>query len=97
MRLNRERGAPLVEGRLVRSVFALQDLLDENGYLARDVQLEVDLDSERRKADVTFRVDAGPRSEIVAARFDGGLKGLDHALLEAALELPKGQKYSPEN
>lgn len=87
-------GAPLVEGRLVRSVFAIRELLERNGYLEATVFLDVDVVDEAR-AEVVFRIDAGPRAEIVGARFEGDLRGIDPVAIESSMELDQGQRYSP--
>ncbi|MEM6705263.1 MAG: BamA/TamA family outer membrane protein [Acidobacteriota bacterium] len=87
-------GAPLVEGRLVRSVFAVRELLERNGYLEATVLLDVDV-VDASRADVVFRVDAGPRAEIVGASFVGDLQDIDAEELEASMKLDDGQRYSP--
>lgn len=66
-------GEPLVEDRVLRSVYRLQDLLREHGYLEAQVRLAVDTDLAARRADVVFRVRSGPRARVASVGFDGDL------------------------
>ncbi len=95
--IEQSAGAVLSEGRIVRSVFALQDLLERNGYLERSVTVDVDVDENERSARVVFRVDSGPRSVIAGARVTGELADFAAAEIEGAFDFPRGEKYSPGN
>lgn len=66
-------GDRLVEDRVLRSVFAMQDELAAEGYLDATVRVSVDFDATGRGADLTWRVAAGTRASIGAIDFQGEL------------------------
>ncbi len=69
--LYQRAGYPLIESRLVRGVYAMQDLLRDEGYFEATVRLEPQIDDERSRATVIYHVEAGPRATIGQVTFDG--------------------------
>ena len=84
-------GEPLLESRLVRGVFALQDRFEKRGYLKRQVTLEPEIDEVAKRATVVYRVASGPRSTIGQVLFDGNLGPFAAADLVARLKLKPGE------
>ena len=66
-------GEPLVENRVLRSVYRVQDLYRGQGYLQGQARVSVDTDEASKAATVTFQVAAGPRTQITAVDFEGEL------------------------
>ncbi|NJL28193.1 MAG: hypothetical protein HC897_10020, partial [Thermoanaerobaculia bacterium] len=66
-------GAPLVEDRILRSVYALQDLYAHRGYLTARVGLKVVPLAEPNRVDVVFELASGPRATIGTVGFEGDL------------------------
>lgn len=64
-------GEPLIESRVLRSVYRLQELYEGRGYFDAGVRLAIEVDEESKLAHVRFRVQSGPRFEIGAVRFEG--------------------------
>ncbi len=83
-------GAPLVEDRLVRSVFALVDRLRGAGYRDATVRLDVRPDAVGKTAAVAFDIAAGARVLVGEVGFAGELGGVSPAALRAALDLRSG-------
>ncbi len=67
---------PLVEDQVLRSVASLEDLYQEFGYRAAKVHLRVHQDAAASATDVTFEVDAGPRTVVRAVTLAGDLGSL---------------------
>ncbi len=95
-RLLVSRGQPLIESRVLRSVYQLQELYENRGYFDATVRLSVDTDDARKLAAITFRVDAGQRSDIGKIRFDGDLGSFTDAQLAEHLRLDPGDPYRRE-
>ncbi len=89
-------GQPLIESRLLRSVYRLQDFFEARGYFAAKVHLAVATNEETKRAKVTFQVDAGPRSDIGQVRFDGDLGPFSPATLVAQLKAHPGDPFRRE-
>ncbi len=70
-RLPQRAGQPLREDRLLRGVYALQDALADEGWLAASVHLDVAPQPDRRSVEVTYRVEAGRRTRVGAISFEG--------------------------
>ncbi len=62
---------PLSESKVIRGVYALQDLYRTNGYREALVRVAVDVDRKRKRAVVTYHVDSGPRARVGALAFTG--------------------------
>lgn len=86
-------GEPLLEGRLVRGVFAIQDRFEDRGYFRREVTLEPAIDEAARRATVVYRVTAGPRATVGEVRFDGEIAPFSAAELIAQLKLKPGEPF----
>ncbi len=68
-----EEGDRLVENRVVRSVFAMQDALIAEGFPEAKVRVAVDLDPAGRDARLKWRVDAGARARVRTIEVAGEL------------------------
>jgi len=88
-------GTPLVEDRILRSVYALKDLYERRGYLDARVDLEIGARPEKKKVDVVFRVTSGPRADLRAVQLSGELGRWSPAELLEALGLEVGASYDP--
>lgn len=86
-------GEPLVEGRLVEGVFAMQDRLTNSGHFDAQVRLEPEIDEERRRARVVYHVEAGPRATVGEVRFAGDVAPFTPARLLEQLEAAPGDPY----
>jgi outer membrane protein insertion porin family len=86
-------GTPLVSDRVVRGVFRLQDELREAGYFERSVRVVPQIDPERKRAVVVYRVQAGPRATVGTVEFEGDLGPFGREELLAPLRLKPGQPY----
>ena len=89
-------GQPLIESRLLRSVYRLKDLFETRGYFGAGVHLAVDTNDFTQRAAVTFHVDAGPRSQIGQVRFDGDLGPFRPEALIEPLRARPGDPYRKE-
>jgi outer membrane protein insertion porin family len=86
-------GEPLIEDRVVRGVFRLQDLLASQGYRDARVRVDVDVDEARRSARVEYQVAAGPRYRVGEIAFAGNLGPLAAGDLLRALRARVGRPY----
>lgn len=93
-RVGQRAGEPLVEDRLLRSVYALQDLYEERGYRRASVRLEVVPHAAEKKVDVVFHVDSGPRATVGGVGFEGDLGPFTDADLRAMTNLEPGELYN---
>lgn len=87
-------GEPLVESRMVRGVYTLQDRFEERGYFERQVQLVPEVDEESRTARVVYRVTSGPRATVGLVRFEGDVGPFGDDELAARLKLQRGQPFN---
>lgn len=87
---------PLIEDRVVRSVYRLQDLYRDQGYLAAQVRVDVHTDPVSKSARVSFHCVSGARATIGTVGFDGDLGGLAEADLQAALDSRAGGRYQAQ-
>ncbi len=84
---------PLVGDRVLRSVTALQDLYLEQGYAEAQVHVRVREDDKASAADLTFEVDAGPRTLVRAVALEGDLGGLKQEDLVKGLQSKIGRAF----
>lgn len=84
---------PLIESRVIRGDFRLEELLAERGYRRARVGLRVDVDEARRRARVTYVVEPGPRARIDEIAFRGDLGPFTPEALRDALRLEVGDAY----
>ena len=87
-------GQPLSEERVVRGVYALQELYERNGYFHAGVRVAVETDPLRRRAVVTYHVDSGPRATVSTLAFDHSVAPFQPAELVRQLHLQPGQPFS---
>jgi len=87
------RGQPLIESRVLRSVYQLQELYETRGYFDASVRLSVETDDANKLAAITFRVDSGRRSSIGRILFDGALGSFTQEQLLEHLRLKPGDPY----
>jgi outer membrane protein assembly complex protein YaeT len=86
-------GQPLIESRLLRGVYRLQELYEAQGYFDADVVLSVDVDEEKKRVDVVYRVDAGERARVSDIRFEGDRGPFSAAQLIERLRVEPGEPY----
>lgn len=87
-------GQPLFETRLLRDVFRLQEIYEGRGYFQATARLEVDVDDERKRAAIAYRVAAGPRARISRVGFTGDLGPFQPAqLIERLKDAEPGDAY----
>lgn len=84
---------PLIEDRVLRSVYRLSDLYREEGYLEARVRLEVDVDEKRKRARVVFHVEAGKPATVGEVAFAGELGPLSRDRLLQPLSAASGARY----
>lgn len=87
---------PLIETRLLRGVYRLQELYERQGYFEATVRLGVDVDEATQRARVTYRVEAGPRSRIGEVGFQGDLGPFTSEQLVERLRVRPGDSYHRE-
>jgi outer membrane protein insertion porin family len=78
---------PLSEERVVRGVYALDDLYETNGYFNARVRVAVATDPVRRRAVITYQVDSGPRAIVQTITFDHPVAPFEQATLIKQLHL----------
>jgi outer membrane protein insertion porin family len=87
------RGEPLLADRIFRSVYALNDLYEAEGFFAASVRVSVDEDEARRRATVSFDIEAGEPALVTKVSFDGDLGELEAAARSEVLRLRVGGRY----
>lgn len=88
------KGKPLVEERVLKTVFALQDLYRAQGYFEPKVKVAIDyLDTEQRRAILTYRLESGQRALFGEVEFDGEISPFTPNDLRKWLDLPSGTPY----
>ena len=86
---------PFIESRVLRSVYRIQDLHEENGYLEHFVRPSVEIDERSKRARVTFEIDSGARATVGSIDFEGELATVDPSALQSAMESRPGGRYWP--
>ena len=84
---------PLSESKVIRGVWALQDLYFTSGYRERTVRVHVDVDRARKQAVITYHVNAGPRARVGEVTFSGDTGPFDAAALRAPLRSETGRHH----
>lgn len=87
---------PLIESRLLRGVYRVQELFEHQGYFDATVRLEVESDEATKRARITYRINAGPRARIGGLRFEGDLGPFTQQQLQERLRLGFGDPYRRE-
>lgn len=88
-------GQPLVEDRVLRTVFRLQDRYRSEGYLEAGVRAQVQVDEERKRAEVAFAIVPGARARVGEVTLEGELGPLSQAQLVRELRGRPGEAYRP--
>ena len=86
-------GQPLLADRVFRSFYALRELYESEGLLEATVRLTIDEDEARRRASVTFDIEAGRPALVSSVSFGGALGDLDEQTLREVLRLGVGDRY----
>jgi len=89
-------GEPLIESRVLRSIYRLQELYERRGYFDAGVRLAIDMDDERKLAHVRLRVDSGTRFEIDTVRFEGDTGPFSQETLLSQIRSTPGKAYRRE-
>ena len=96
--VSQKAASPLVEDRVLESVYALKELYHEHGYREATVQLVVEpgkpTSASNGQVVVAFRIDSGPRAVISAVHFDGDLGPYTETELRAAVRTVIGSRYN---
>lgn len=92
--LDQAAAQPLSESRVLRTVYQLQDLYRERGYLQATVRTEVVLDDARKRAVVLYRIESGPRATVAAVDFVGDTAPFAPFQLLEHLRVKPGEPYS---
>ena len=85
---------PLSEERVVRGVYALEDLYENNGYFKSRVRVSVSTNPVRRRAVITYQVDSGPRAIVQTIAFDHPVTPFEAATLVKQLKLKPRDGFS---
>jgi outer membrane protein assembly factor BamA len=90
------RDAPLIEAEVLRSDFALEARLEEEGHLEAAVIARVRPGSEPNLVRVIFEIEAGPRATIGAIEFRGELEPVTADELRGAMASRMGERFWPQ-
>jgi len=85
--------APLVEDRVIRGVYRLQDKLREEGFLDALVRIQIDVDEDAKRAQLAYEVDAGRRYSIGAVDFLADLSPGETTALRKELKRGTGRPF----
>ncbi len=94
--VTQKEASPLIEDRVLESVYALKDLYREQGYREADVRLEVEPGRTAGRVVVAFRINSGPRAAVAGVDFDGEIGPFTEAELRAAMRTTIGGRYDSE-
>ncbi len=83
-------GEPLVEEKVLRGVYDLQDLYQRSGYFQATARVSVQTDEARRRAVVTYLVNSGARATVSTIAFDHPVDPFAPATLVHELRLKPG-------
>ncbi len=86
-------GDPFLADGVFRAVYALQDLMEAEGFLDASVRVEVDQAEARKRATVRFRFDSGPPSTVGEVGFAGEFGGLAPDELRRPLRMRRDERY----
>ena len=90
------QGLPLVEDRLIRGVYRLEELYRSSGFWEASVRLRVATDEERQTARVVYEIASGPRATIGAVEFRGDIAPFTADQLRERLRVGPGERYRQE-
>ena len=91
--LEQQPQEPLLESRVLRGLYAIEELLEKSGYFGAEVRLAVTTDDARKRAAIDYRITCGPRAVIGLVGFDGDLGPYTPDELAAQLAAPSGAGY----
>ncbi len=92
--LAQRQAEPLVEDRVLRGVYRLEELYRAKGHFEPSVRVRVESDATRRQARVIYGVASGPRATVGTVAFDGDLGSFAPATLVGRLAAGPGGSYS---
>lgn len=92
-RLDLAVGEPLSDSALLRGVYELYDLYRERGYFGATVRLDPEIDTDRKRARVIYRVQSGERARISGVRFEGDRGPFESANLAEKAGVETGDAY----
>lgn len=84
---------PLIDSRVIRGVWDLEDRLHGDGFLAASVRSLPRVDEENKSADVVYRIESGPRFTIEGVSFAGAIEPLRPDQLLERLRQTSGKPY----
>ena len=85
---------PLSEEAILRGVYAIEDLYEENGYFHSRARAVPQIDEARRRAVITYEVESGPRATVGTLAFDQSVTPFEPAALVRQLRMRPGEPYS---
>lgn len=85
---------PLGEERVVRGVFNLIDLYEDNGYFNAVVRIDPEIDEERRRAVVTYLIESGARAGVRTIAFTNAVEPFAPAALVQELRIKPGEPFN---
>jgi len=88
-----EAGQPLIESRVIRGDFQLEELYARRGYLDTRVTLDVSEPDPRNRVTVTYRIAPGDRLPVGQVSFEGELEPVSPAALIGRMRNPPGEPY----
>lgn len=88
-------GEPLIETRILRSVFNLKDEYERQGYLEAQVRVGVEESDAEKRADITFHIESGVRTTVGSVAFTGSYAPLTEDELRDTLRMKAGDRYRP--
>lgn len=88
------KSEPLSEEQILRGVYALEELYEENGYFQSRALVVPRIDEARRRAVITYEVDSGPRATVGTIAFDKPVDPFEPAALVRQLRVKPGEPYN---
>ncbi len=92
--LEQRPAEPLVEDRVIRTLYRLQDLYPAEGYFSASVRVDVDVDRTSKRAVVTYEIESGPRAQIASVELEGeGVDALSNEEMLRVVKADPGDRY----
>lgn len=92
-RIPQEAGQPLIESRVIRGDFQLEEFYARRGYLDTRVTLEVSEPDPRNRVTVTYRIAPGDRLPVGRVIFEGEVEPFSPEALIGRMRNPPGEPY----
>jgi len=83
----------LIESQILRDFYRLGDRLAVEGFLAARVTPDVEIDEQRKLADVTYRIESGPSFTVAGVDLEGDLGPFDPGTLMQPLRSSPGKRF----